>query len=336
MDHHNSSLRVGAAVILCALAFRLFSPEMVERAASWLTQPNIAAFLTYLETGRNVRFSASQAVFLDYAAESPPPEASEAAEILQETQPVPVLPVFAAEDASTIELYYANSLRPDIGALLQQSLNWDLTESSPAVLILHTHTTESYTKSGESYQESSAWRTLDEDYNMLSIGARVAQILEENGIATVQDRELHDYPSYNGSYTDARKSIQEYLEEYPSIQLVLDLHRDASDTGSGQLRTLAKVDGQSTAQLMLVMGTNHDDYETNLALALKLQVQLENLAPGITRPLVLRSSRFNQDLCDGALLVEVGAAGNTHQEALRAAEILANAIIALAHGSAEG
>ena len=84
---------------------------------------------------------------------------------------------------------------------------------------------------------------------------------------------------------------------------------------------------------MIVLGTNYDTYEDNLSLGLKLQVQLERQAPGITRPLQLRASRFNQDLCPGALLVEVGAAGNTHGEALLAAQELAQAVIALAQGS---
>ena len=327
MDHPHNSLRVGAAAVLCALVFRLFSSGVLDNVISWVTQPNIAAFLIYLETGRDVRFSASQEVFLVFPAESAPPRLPE-----ETTAPTePVLPSFS--DTGLTEMYYANKVQPDIEALLRQSLSWDLTGTEPTVLILHTHSTESYTKSGESYVETSSWRTLDENYNMLSIGAHVAQILAKNGITAIQDRSLHDYPSYNGSYVDARESIQYYLEEYPTIKLVLDLHRDASDGANGQLRTAATVNGQTSAQLMLVLGTNHDDWEDNLSLGLKLQAQLETQNPGITRPTVLRTARFNQDLCPGALLVEVGAAGNTHQEALLAAEALADAILALAKGT---
>ena len=163
----------------------------------------------------------------------------------------------------------------------------------------------------------------------------MGEILAENGITAIQDRELHDYPSYNGSYTDARKSIKSYLEEYPTIQMVLDLHRDASGGKNGQLRTKATVNGQTSAQLMVVLGTNHEDYEKNLSLGLKLHAQLESQAGGIMRPLQLRAQRFNQDLCSGALLVEVGAAGNTHAEAMLAAEELGKAIVALAKGTAE-
>ncbi len=247
-------------------------------------------------------------------------------------------PCFSPEDAALTDIYYACSLRPDVETLLAKPLDWDLADGEPAVLILHTHTTESYTQTVENYVETADYRTLDQRYNMLSIGQRVAEILEENGISVLQDRELHDYPSYNGSYTHARKSIRQYLQEHPTIRLVLDLHRDATDGEKGQLRTVASIDGITAAQLMLVMGTNgagqdHENWEENLSLALKLQAQLERRCPGITRPTILRNQRFNQDLCPGALLVEVGAAGNSHAEALLAAEELAQAIVALSKGT---
>ena len=329
MDQHQRTRRFGAAVIAWALVLRLYAAGALETVITWLTQPNITAFVTYLETGRYVRFSASQGVFLEFAPESAAP--------LLPTEPA--LPVFAPEDAALTDLYYACNLQPDVESLLSRPLSWDLADGQPAVLILHTHTTESYTQLREQYVETSDYRTLDENYNMLSIGLRVGEILEENGISVIQDRQLHDYPSYNGSYTDARKAIRQYLAENPTIRLVLDLHRDATDGENGQLRTVANLGSETSAQLMLVMGTDaagqtHPDWEENLSLALKLQAQLERQAPGITRPTILRAQRFNQDLSPGALLVEVGAAGNSHAEALRAAEELARAIVALRKGTA--
>lgn len=245
----------------------------------------------------------------------------------------PTLPVFSPEE--TAEVTYASAKDPDLETLLASPLHWDLTEGDPAVLILHTHATESYTKTGEDYAETARYRTLDEDYNMLSLGDMVAQDLKNAGIGVVQDTTLHDYPSYNGSYTRARKSIQSYLEAYPSIRLVLDLHRDAVEVSYGQLRTCVSVEGSDCAQLMIVLGTNHDTWQDNLSLGLKLHAQLERQVPGITRPLQLRASRFNQDLSAGALLVEIGAAGNTHEEALAAARQLSKAIIALSRGTGQ-
>ena len=323
MDQRNHSLRVGLTAIACALVFRVFSSDIPEKIVDFLTQPNTAAFLTYLETGRNVRFSPSLEAFSPDFVESPAPAIPEPTE--------PAIPSFS--DAEAIELYYACDKNPDISTLLAQPLEWNLYGDEPTVLILHTHSTESYTKAGEDYVETSSWRTLDENYNMLSIGARVAELLEENGIPVLQDRELHDYPSYNGSYTDARKSINAYLEDHPAIQLILDLHRDASGDEKGQMRTLAAVNGETSAQLMVVLGTNHEHYEENLSLALKLHAQLETQNPGLMRPLQLRAQRFNQDLSPGALIIEVGAAGNTHSEAMIAAEKLAKAIVVLARGT---
>lgn len=323
MKQYTHARRVGLTAIAAALLLRLWSMGLPERLLNWLQSADGAAFLIYAETGRNVRFSPSSEVFSPDFVESPP--ASAPAETLPEK------PTFS--EIEVPEITYAANKNPDMTALLTQPLEWNLYADAPTVLILHTHSTESYTKKGEDYVESSSWRTLSEEYNMLSIGAEVAAMLNQAGISTIQDRQLHDYPSYNGSYVDARKSIQAVLEEYPTIQLVLDLHRDASGGEGGQLRTRAQVNGEDSAQLMVVLGTNYKTYEENLSLGLKLHVQLQRQNPGIMRPLQLRSQRFNQDLCPGALLIEVGAAGNSHKEAMVAARQLAKAIIALGKGS---
>ena len=330
MDRHEQAVRLGAAVVLGALALRLLAGGAFQGLVTWLAKPETQSFLLYLETGRIVRFSPSLEENANFAGESPGPG--------EQGQNLSAVPVFPAAAAKELELTYACGLRPDLEALLEQPLQWDLRGSEPTVLILHTHATESYTRQGETYTESSAYRTLDEGYNMLSVGDALARVLEENGIRVIHDRTLHDYPSYNGSYTHARQAIAGYLAEYPSIRLVLDLHRDASGDPSNQLRTQATVNGQPSAQLMLVMGTDaaglsHPGWQTNLALGLKLQLQLEALAPGITRPINLRGQRFNQDMTPGSLLIEVGAAGNTHPEALLAAQTLGRAIVALAGGA---
>ena len=315
--------RVGYTAVACAVLLRLFAAGLPETLYFRLVKPNIDLLLKKQETGRNVRFSSSTDTFSPDFMESPPPSLPQPTE--------PVLPAFSGEEA--VELYYAAHKNPDIPGLLSKPLVWNLREEDPAVLILHTHATESYTRKGEPYRETAAWRTLEERYNMLSIGEKVASLLEEGGISVLQDRELHDYPSYNGSYTRARASIRDILQDNPEILLILDLHRDASGTEKRQMRTHAVVDGKDSAQLMVVIGTNHENYEENLSLGLKLHAQLERQVPGIMRPLQLRAQRFNQDLNAGALLIEVGAAGNSHAEAMTAAEELAKAVIALANGT---
>lgn len=311
--------RVGLLAVLMALVFRLVFLEISQRVMdSQIENTSVTE-----KTGRNVRFSPFIEHFFPDFVETPVPSLPEATE--------PPIPSFFDEE--TAQLFNAAKVYPDTAALLKQPLTWNLKTGEPAVLILHTHATESYTKKGETYIESASWRTLDEDYNMLSIGDRVAELLEEEGIAVIHDRTLHDRPSYDGSYTAARKALNQQLEENPSIVLVLDIHRDAAERSYGQLRTKAVVDGVRCAQLMMVVGTNHEAYEENLSIALKLHAQLERQVPGITRPLQLRAARYNQDLSPGAIIVEVGAAGNTHPEALRAADQLAQAVVALARGT---
>ena len=323
MNPLHRARRVGYTAVLCAALLRLFAAGIPQKLYVQQIQPNIASFFQKQETGQDVRFSSSIDTFTPDFMESPPPSLPRVTEV--------PLPTFSGEE--DVDLYYAVKKQPDIAALLAKPLNWDLTGDVPKVLILHTHTTESYTRQGEDYRESAAWRTLDEHFNMVSIGDLVGQLLEAKGIPVLHHRELNDYPSYNGSYTRARKTLKGYLKEHPEICLVLDLHRDAAGDEENQMRTRATVAGQPSAQLMLVVGTNHDAYEENLSLALKLHAQLEQRSPGIMRPLQLRAQRFNQDLSPGALLIEVGAAGNTHPEAHIAAEELAKAIVALARGT---
>jgi len=330
MNLQRQSLRIGGLAVLFALLLRLGGSGIVQQVSDFLNEPTISSWIIYLETGRIVRFSPSFPEIEVFSLESHAPEAPE----------LTPLPVFSPEDGDGVTVKSNTDLEPDLAELIAQPLSWDLTGEEPTVLILHTHGTESYTKqSGEDYSESSAFRTLDKSYNMISLGDRLSGLLEAGGVKTVHDRELHDYPSYSGSYAHARKSIAAYLEEHPSIRLVLDLHRDASGDNANQMRTQATVGGNSAAQLMLVVGTNgtgleHPDWEENLALGLKLHTQCERIAPGIMRYVNLRAQRFNQDLSPGALIVEVGAAGNTHDEAQRAIEVLAQGILALANGTA--
>jgi len=327
MDLQQKTKRFGFFVILCACILRLFSAGAPDNLMRWLTDVNNVPFLKYLETGRNVRFSASVDVFLPHFRESPAPW-------IQDREK----PRFTAEDAALVEVDYDCVLRPDLEALLEKPLDWNLQQEEPTVLILHTHTTESYTQAAGEYTETSAYRTLDEAYNMLSIGDAVAEILMQAGIGVIHDRVIHDYPSYNGSYVHARSSLEVLLEQYPSVQLILDLHRDAVEVSGKQLRTKVETEDGVSAQLMFVVGTDasgliHGQWEENLALAMKLHVQLQRLMPGIMRPLNLRAQRFNQDLSKGAILVEVGTAGNSHDEALAAARALAAAVAELALGT---
>ena len=331
MRQYEKSLHLGLTVLLCALILRLFGEGLIPKTAALLDRPYIQDFLLNLETGQAVR-SSSVSAQLSYAPESPPPEFPVA--VPEETAPPETDPPgpepIREEEADLLGLYNTSGLPADAGALLVEEMPlWE--PGQPQVLIYSTHSTESYTQAGERYAETAAYRTLDGDYNMLSLGKALEEALEERRICVPRDETVHDYPSYNAAYSDARKTVAEILRGNPSIRLVLDLHRDAAGTDQQQLRTLAQVAGARSAQLMLVVGTDargleHPGWEENLSLALKLQVLLERHCPGITRPTCLRPQRFNQDFCPGCLLIEIGGAGNTRQEALTAIPVLAQAI----------
>ncbi len=327
MDFNDKTLKIGAGVICAAIVLRLAAGGFFRPVVEFFLRPETAYLLLYLETGRVTRLYREPETTEAWSRESPAPEVS------PESEPLTL-------NAQELELVSLSATRdvPELSPLLEQPLNWELTGTEPAVLILHTHATESYTKApGEDYAETSDYRTVDPAYNMLSVGDALAEQLAAGGISVLHDRTLHDGLSYNGSYAAARETVAAYLEKYPSIRLILDLHRDAADTPQGQLVTAAVADGEETAQLMIVVGSDgtgmeHPNWQENLALALKLHIALERENPGICRDLCLRGSRYNQDMLPGMLLIEVGAAGDTRDKALRAAEVLGRGILSMAHG----
>lgn len=163
MEQEHKALRVGAVAILCAILCRLIGSGFFQPVVDLLQQPKAVAFLMYLETGRTVRFRDDADALVDWAAESPAPELTESPTVPQA--------VFSAQDLDLVELRYSGSYDPDLEALLTSALDLDLTGEDPTVLIFHTHTTESYTRvDGQDYEESSSYRTLNENYNLLRVG----------------------------------------------------------------------------------------------------------------------------------------------------------------------
>lgn len=325
MNWERNCIRLCAGVIVLSALLRLASEGAFAPVGRMLLRPEAVSFYLYLHTGRMVRTAAP-------VPETEPEETASAAEAAGKQ-------AFSREDAELVELSCDWDHSLDIQELLTEELDWSLSDGEePSVLIVHTHGTEAYTADGaDTYEASDHFRTLDETRNMLCLGSLVARRLEEAGIGVVQDRNLHDYPDYNSAYPNAGASLEELLEEYPSIRLVLDLHRDAADTAYGQMVTECSIGSERAAQLMIVVGTDrnglsHPGWQENLSLGLKLQVLLERENPGICRPLKLSANRYNQHLGEKALLIEIGAAGNTLREAELAAEALARAVIALKDG----
>lgn len=325
---HDRVLRTGAAAIALAVVLKIFTS--VPLPTKLFNAQSVSRWVIYLETGRIL----AETVPATQATE-PTPTVIEK-EPPEEPRRLSFSP--SAGDLVNIRSSWDCALTPR--ELVMEPLDWDLTGDEPTVLIYHTHAMESYTpQTGEDYTEEVPFRTADLDYNMVSIGTRLAKLLENAGISVLHDTTLHDAASYNGSYASSRETVEKYLAQYPSIRLVLDIHRDAAEDGSGhQVATTAETAQGDTARLMLVLGSEagglyNPNWQENYALAVKLQAVLEQESPGLCRELHLTDQRYNQDLSPGALLIEVGAAGNSHDEALRAMTPLAEAIAALAKGA---
>ncbi|MDD4849230.1 MAG: stage II sporulation protein P [Gemmiger sp.] len=218
----------------------------------------------------------------------------------------------------------------------------ELNSEEPQVLILHTHATETYQPWNDLYFDPSfTARTQDTTQNMCAVGAQMAKILNDAGINTLHDATLHDDPSYTESYARSRQTAQNYLETYPSIKIVLDVHRDAVEQEGVRIKPLAEVDGADTAQVMLICGCNNGNtvrlpnWRQNLKFAAAWEGAMEGRYPGLTRPVLCGYRFYNQDLSVGSLLIEVGGHGNTLAEALRGGGYAATALAALLTEQAE-
>lgn len=220
----------------------------------------------------------------------------------------------------------------DVAALASEGLSLHLTPDEPQILIIHTHSSEAYTQDEyDRYEESDASRTEDKGYNVIRVGDELAEKLEGLGLNVVHDREIYDYPSYTGSYTRCGEAIERYLSEYPSIAIVIDLHRDAIGTGDTVYKTKAELSGMSCAQIMMLIGTGenglyHPNWRENLKLALYMQNAADAKYPTLMRPVALKPERYNQQLTTGSMILEVGSSGNTLDEALCAIRLFAGAV----------
>lgn len=206
-------------------------------------------------------------------------------------------------------------------------------EEGPQVLIVHTHGSEAYTMPpGQEYVASSECRTTDCNYNVVRVGDEIAAALEEAGLSVLHDTTLHDYPQYSGAYDRSLATINSYLEQYPTISFVLDIHRDAiSDAEGNMYKVVSNVAGVNAAQMTFVIGTDgggleHPNWRENLKLAAAVQQNLLDDYPTLMRPITVRNSRYNQHVTTGSLLVEMGAAGNSLDEALLSGRLLGQAL----------
>ncbi|MDD3428697.1 MAG: stage II sporulation protein P [Oscillospiraceae bacterium] len=209
----------------------------------------------------------------------------------------------------------------------------ELNSSEPQVLIMHTHATESYESVEHSwYDPANTGRNTDTSQNVVAVGAEMVSVLNAAGINTIQDATLHDYPSYNGSYERSKATVESYLQKYPSIKVVLDVHRDAIEKEGTRIKPICSIGDMKSAQVMIICGAdngkmNMPNYMKNLRFAAVWQNAMESAYPGLTRPVLFDYRNYNQQLTTGSLLIEVGGHANTLEEAKYAARMAAQGLV---------
>lgn len=223
--------------------------------------------------------------------------------------------------------------------LLKEPLNIKLSGKNPSVLIIHTHSSEAYMPDGnDKYEPSDPYRTEDKKYSIIRVGDELANEFTKYGITFIHDRNIYDYPSYQGAYNRSYDAIQSYLKKYPSIKIVIDMHRDAIEAADGSVyKTIAQIGKTTCSQVLMVIGTNasglvHPNWRENFKLALHIQKEMNTLYPSLAKPIELSQYRYNQQATPGSMIVEIGCTGNTLQESLTAVRYFADAASKVLNG----
>lgn len=199
--------------------------------------------------------------------------------------------------------------------LTTEILTPDISVNNKNIIIYHTHASESYTSSEKyTYKPTGNFRTTDKNYSVIRVGRELTNQLTSYGYKVIHNETLHDYPSYSGSYANSLKTVTKLLEENKNTDIAIDLHRDA--IGDTKYAPTVKIGDEYAAQLMFVIGGNgstseHKNWSQNLKFAVKVQEKANELYPGLFKPIILRYSSYNQEVAKGAVIIEVGATGNT-------------------------
>ena len=269
-------------------------------------------------------------------------------EIFYDSLPAGATPIIACDLSS--QSYFINTTKYTIDLDKAQSAPFPssraIPENGPLVLVLHTHATESYFEDRtnlsqfadggvESYflQSEVSFRTTDPEKSVVKVGEVFCQTLESLGIPTLHCTVMHDKDDFNSAYINSAETVKAMLKQYPTIQYVIDLHRDSVVRGESYVKSSTVLNGTPSAQVMLVVGTNqngrHPNWEQNLTVACAFKNKMDALFPSLSRALYLRTARFNQEFLPGCMLLEVGSCANTLEEAENAAISAAHAFSAM-------
>lgn len=215
--------------------------------------------------------------------------------------------------------------------LTEDMLSTDgVTVNNKNILIFHTHTCESYTQAETSkYNQTGNFRTTDLNFSVARVGTELQNQLKSYGYNVIHDTTYHDYPSYNGSYGNSLTTVQNLLKTNKDFDVVIDVHRDA--IADSTYAPTVKIGNEYAAQLMFVIGTNgsgleHDNWVQNLKFAIKVQEKANEMYPGLFKPMIVRNSRYNQNVSKAASIIEVGATGNTLEQSNTSMKYLAKVL----------
>ena len=199
------------------------------------------------------------------------------------------------------------------------------------IIIYHTHTCESYTQTENSkYKASGNYRTTDLRYSVVKVGDVLEEELKKYNYNVIHNNTKHDYPAYTGSYSRSLDTVNNILKNNQDTEIIFDIHRDAVGNKENYAPTV-EINGEKVAQIMFVIGTNdgggnHPNWKNNLKFAVKVQEKANQMYPGLFRSINLRSATFNQKVSNAASIIEVGATGNTLEEATASMKYLANVL----------
>lgn len=303
--------------------------ESADIISEWVTRPSVAAPGGAISEQRVILGEVTVQAVTSPSADAPEKQAG-AGVVL--TQQLSVGTTFT----EGVAIKNNSKTTADIAAALAHTPNIEFDSNSDdiQVLITHTHTTECYLDYDAGFFNPDAKSRTDEaTKNMVAVGERVAQELRKAGIGVIHDTEIHDQP-YSSAYTHSYKAVEQYLKQYPSISVVLDIHRDAIYQSDGtRVKPTTVINGKKAAQMMIIVGmmntksVPNPHTAENLSFGAHLQQTLHAQYGGIMRPMVLANARYNQQLCNGMILVEVGSDVNTLEEALYSAELLGKGLV---------
>jgi stage II sporulation protein P len=196
----------------------------------------------------------------------------------------------------------------------------------PLVAIYHSHSSEAYRLT------SGVDHLWGSEEGVIHVGACLASALQErHGIPVIHSKKIHDYPVWRQSYTNSQKTITGILETHKSVQIVLDIHRDAGLSASASFPTV-EINGVRAARVLVVVTTDkyglpHPGWRNNLAFAYQLNAKLDEICPGLSRGVNVRNdARWNQHVHPRAVIVEIGSDKTKRQEAEVSAVYIADAI----------